>query len=433
MPTYPSLDANGSPFSPELSPYWPHGLIVRQPEAGRFILPADATICQDDRFYLNTYWSQTGNPGIKVAGTCGSGYTRAISADPTLYAAMEAYRLSHQPKPAPSMSTPLDPAKLTIGQMVTVLSHDLNDDRSYQGEVLEVTALSLPFVSFKRHTGYLTDQALSLHTGHWKLAALSPEYVAAQLGKTAPASTVKAVNELTPEQELAAARAKVAALEEQAKARDAIKVGDWVMRRSGPGGLPVGVYKVASVDVVNLRVEGHPSVWSPRYFAKASPSELAAYLTPKAGDWVEYTSDSTSLFTKGHLYQIDTVGFSRYSVVKCDAGCGASCVTSDFQPHKASPRQVEAHKARLAAAEAACQIKVIGEGGKEYVADFTAHKGCVTFGCARITNWQIKAAYAYLSSAQNQGDGNRKGESIHIGVGRFTLDIFNRLMPQLKD
>lgn len=69
--------------------------------------------------------------------------------------------------------------KFKVGDMITASSYDKPEDRSYQGDVLEVVAISLPFVALKVHAskyGGLSEGSRSLDIRRYDFVSLSREY-----------------------------------------------------------------------------------------------------------------------------------------------------------------------------------------------------------------------------------------------------------------
>lgn len=98
------------------------------------------------------------------------------------------------------MSKLLSPGEVSVGQKVTVMSWKPREsisslgllsqiadtitthvDRSYCGDVLQVTAVDLPFVVVKRLTGYTTGGAITLNASEMTLMELSDAFVTAAM------------------------------------------------------------------------------------------------------------------------------------------------------------------------------------------------------------------------------------------------------------
>jgi hypothetical protein len=56
-------------------------------------------------------------------------------------------------------------------------------DRSYMGDVLEITAVNHPFVVCKRHTGFMLDKPVTLDTREYELMPLTEDFVKAAKGE----------------------------------------------------------------------------------------------------------------------------------------------------------------------------------------------------------------------------------------------------------
>ncbi len=74
--------------------------------------------------------------------------------------------------------------------------------------------------------------------------------------------------------------------------------------------------------------------------------------------------------------------------------------------------------------------------GQTYTADFTQPGGlaAVTFGCARITHSDLRAAHQFLLSRVHPPgatDSNRNVTGVQIGKGLFSLDLLTRIVARL--
>lgn len=75
-----------------------------------------------------------------------------------------------------------------------------------------------------------------------------------------------------------------------------------------------------------------------------------------------------------------------------------------------------------------CVINVKDVSGNTYDADFTKHKGCVTFGCASIkcaTFTNLNAAY---KNSKDDSGNYKEITSITIGKGVFTPEIIRQIV-----
>lgn len=168
--------------------------------------------------------------------------------------------------------------------------------------------------------------------------------------------------------DLQAARKKVAELESALKQRDKIKVGDYIVARSG----------VAWTQGV------------------------------KAGDVAkvigEYTLDY-SIYWRTDCAEPNTMCWRKDSV------------------YKATPAEVDAHLKALAS-----DVRITVEG-VTYRAEYL--KGYVQFGCAKIDNHILLASSTLMHDRNGCGNGNRALTSVKIGKGDFTIDVLAKLVANL--
>jgi hypothetical protein len=64
-----------------------------------------------------------------------------------------------------------------------VITRSEHRDRSYMGDVLEITAVNHPFVVCKRHTGIMLDRPVTLDTREYELMPLTEDFVKAAKGE----------------------------------------------------------------------------------------------------------------------------------------------------------------------------------------------------------------------------------------------------------
>lgn len=122
--THPKTDANGRPFSLDLSPAFGFADEVVDPGDRHFILPINTILAElDQRRDYDGIWAVTDNVGHRLDHS-GSArpYRRAISADPGLYARMRAYALGQDQSylgkpPQPSTVDRLTTARAEVARL----------------------------------------------------------------------------------------------------------------------------------------------------------------------------------------------------------------------------------------------------------------------------------------------------------------------------
>lgn len=254
---------------------------------------------------------------------------------------------------------------------------------------------------------------------------------------------------LSLEDRLTAARAEVVHLERDLADRGAPQVGDWVYLKPGLSlsGLYKVIKRVTPLDSCHkdnsLYLEGDGTqsgggwMWPHPWMRLATPAEVEARTGAsqiKAGDWVVCLDDSLpnrgkERLTKGTLYKVEALGDANGYHLEGDPN--GSWRGSRF-------RKATAHE--IATLQPV--IKVKGAGGIEYLA--AIQLGWVQFGCAAITNVQLRAAHALFMDAEptcahytslNGGTltGGRSFTKVWIGEGEFTWEVLEKLIPLLRD
>lgn len=406
------LDVNGAPYSPGLSPAFLHDPV--EPEPGRFILPKRATTQPGDRFWSTTdCWKQSEisnqTVGSQLSICMIRAYSRAIRDDPTLFAAMQAYAAAYGKD-----ADPIKAAQARLDEAEKAVSAAQRAHTEAEAALAETSRFKVGDWLVAVYDSELTPYPTLVKGNLYRIKGFDPYDDPLIEGQDGPNGWgTRAFTRATPAQiqthldRLAAEKAVADRLAKQEETA-----------------------RLAAVEAAT----------------KAEQARVAAEAEIiHDGDWVVCLQGTDQAITVGHLYRVKTAksymscGFPGLDLMAVNAGFESNgWLVSRFR--RATPSEIFNHQLPTTACPAPAvapdaPITITVDDDDIYTASFNS--GHVTFGCAHISNRQLKDAFHLLVGDKAEklldSHSNRRIEAVKIGKGLFTLDLLTRLVAKLRD